>query len=365
MSMLAVAALASCNKEDAGEGSATGTSSLRFNISVPETYAIQDPGEAGTPTLNSVRVELLNGTSIVETRDLTSAQITSAQEATGVVLEQIPDAATSVKVIANGLATPSKAIADYQTTLAAVPFSGTGNITYTPTDTNTDGHKLKKATVIITAEVARIEVVGGIQVTEATNGYYAVDVEEVYINNYYAKSDDTAPYFVGGTAGAFATPNNFHDDKMMNTISTTATPATGAFYTTDDHNVGILTNKADAYQIFPQKDAAATPTSATAAQALPHIVLKVKVFKTAADYTGNNPLAGREWITIKTFNAAGALITNFEAGKIYRLDLNDLTDNFKPGVTPPVDPDPEDEKADLELKVTVTPWALVNMTPNI
>lgn len=359
MSMLAVAALASCNKDEAGNAPEVGNSSMQLKIAVPETYAIQDPGAAAAPKLISVRVELLNATSVLETRNLTTAQIASAQTADGTVLEQIPDAATSVKVIANGLATPSTAIADYQTKLAEVPFSGTGNITYTDSDTNADGHKLKKATVTIMAEVARIEIVGGINVNETTNGYYAVDVEKVYINNYLAESDATTPTYVVGAAFTGAT--NFADDEMMNTI---AIPETGAFYATD-HNIGILTDKADAYQIFPAKDVTKIPTVTTAAAALPHVVLKVKVYETAEAYTADKPMAGREWITIKTFKKSSELLTEFAAGNIYKLDLNDLTNSFKPGVTPPVDPDPETEKADLELKVKVTPWVLVNMTPNI
>lgn len=362
MSMLAVAALASCDKDEAGNALTGSTSSLEFKIAVPATMAIQDPGTAAAPTLTTVKVEMLNGTTVVETRDLTAAQITVAQAATGVVLEQIPDAATSVKVTANGLATPSTAIADYQTTLAAVPFSGTANITYAAGDVNTDGHKLKKAAVTIKAEVARIEIVGGINVDKTTNGYYAVDVEKIYINNYLATSNATAPYIVANNAaGDWVTPNNFATDMMTNTITE---PTTGSFYATD-HNIGVLTGKADAYQIFPAKDVTATPTVTTAAAALPHVVLKVKVYETAEAYTAGTPMADREWITIKTFKNGTDLITEFAAGNIYKLDLNDLTNSFKPGVTPPVDPDPEDEKADLELKVTVTPWVLVNMTPNI
>lgn len=361
MSMLAVAALASCNKDEAGNAPTGSTSSLEFKIAVPATMAIQDPGTATAPTLTSVKVEMLNATTVVETRDLTAVQITAAQAATGVVLEQIPEAATSVKVTANGLATPSMAIADYQTTLAAVPFSGTANITYTAGDVNSDGHKLKKAAVTIKAEVARIEISGGINVDKTTNGYYAVDVEEIYINNYLQTSTATTPYLVSGSAGGFATPNALATDKMMNTITE---PTTGSFYATD-HNIGVLTGKADAYQIFPAKDATATPTVTTAAAALPHVVLKVKVYETVDAYTAGTPMAGREWITIKTFKKGSELLTEFAAGNIYKLNLNDLTNSFKPGDTPPVDPDPEDEKADLELKVEVTPWVLVNMTPNI
>lgn len=360
MSMLAVATLASCNKDVEGPAKSE-TASMKFQISVPSTYAIQDAGTAAAPTLTSVKVELLKGASVLETRVLTSTEITDAQSTTGVILEQIPDAATSVKVMANALATASKAIADYQTTLAAVPFSGSAAIT-DPGVNNADGHKLKKAEVTIKAEVARVEIKGGINVTEAANGCYAVDVKEVYINNYLATSDATSAHFCGndGAGNWVAANNTFATDKMMNTITV---PTTGSFYATD-HNVGILNNKVDAYHIFPAA-ASAAGDKVKVEEELMHVVLKVAVYETAAKFAANEPMADRKWITIKSFKNGTTLIDEFEAGKIYTLDLNDLTVKFVPGVTPPVDPDPEDKKADLELKVKVTPWVLVNMTPNI
>lgn len=362
MSALAIATLASCNKE--GVSPTGDTSSLQFKISVPETKAIQDPGTATAPALSSMKVELMNASDVVlETYTLTSAQISADQSATGYVFEQVTDAATKVKVTANGLATPSTAIAAYQTTFAAVPFSGSSAITYSSGDVNTDGHKLKKAAVPIVSEVARVEVVGGINVDKAVNGYYAVDVLEVYINNYLATSTATTPYFVNHNTpgdGLWQTPNNFGTDKTWNSITTTA-PATGAFYATN-HNVGILTGKSDAYHIFPA--AASASDKATVESELMHIVLKVNIYKEAADYPAS-PVAEEHWITIRSFNDGSSLIDKFEAGKIYKLDLSTLTDKFKPGEEPPTDPDPESAKADLELKVTVTPWSIVTMTPNI
>lgn len=82
-------------------------------------------------------------------------------------------------------------------------------------------------------------------------------------------------------------------------------------------------------------------------------------------------MAGYDFITIRSFNEGANILSEIVAAKIYKIDLNDLTVNFKPNPTDPdkpivpVDPDPEMDKFDLKVNVTVTNWSETTITPNI
>lgn len=162
------------------------------------------------------------------------------------------------------------------------------------------------------------------------------------------------------------------------------------YYATDvvgpalGRNLGVAKTRAASYAIYSQAKAPTTlPTDAAALRAeMPHVVVKVKAYKDAADYANGTYIAGSEFITITLFSDAAAgqgnYITNFMGGYIYRLNLNDLLYSFignvpvpegvpTEGKDPqdPTDPDPEMPESQLVMTVEVLPWTIQNIYPNI
>lgn len=271
------------------------------------------------------------------------------------------------------------------------------------------------------------------QVTWFPNEYYAVDVEEIFINNIkirganYAanmhnwpgnqsttywpnwynafhldgwhtagvSADNTflcrgnmwdriaGPASGDGTADVDVPPVGSGSSKMP-VIIRKATELAGKsvhYNTTLHKDLGVLQGKAASFQIYAQKATSAVDDVENLKSELPHVILKVKAYKTEADYkngeTQNNTyVAGKQFITVKLFKNGADRITDFVSGKIYRLDMNSLLSSFVgsipvPGgessVTPadPIDPDPEMPGSQVEVSIKVVPWTIVNMTPEI
>lgn len=189
VSMLAVAALVGCNKDDApGAGTTGGEEAknllIQFNVA-PSTQAIETPG---TPTgaqtsITSATIYFYdaagaatnyNGTdnSLV----MTAADITAAMSTTGsgYIIEKVDAAVAKIEIKANGgESMTGKNVNGYQNAEdTSVPedfhkfleLAGSADITYdgTSTNPNGDGHKLYKAAVELVPALVRIEVTGGI-----------------------------------------------------------------------------------------------------------------------------------------------------------------------------------------------------------
>lgn len=143
-------------------------------------------------------------------------------------------------------------------------------------------------------------------------------------------------------------------------------------------NLGLANGKAAAYMLYAQSKGAGTSITAKNALMgeLPHIILKVKCYKTKDKYDKGEPESNKDYITLKLFTGTdGAYITKFVRSKIYRLDLNDLLSLFK-GEKPfkdaeieetsdPVDPDPEMPESKLTMTIKVENWTIENMKPVI
>lgn len=376
LSMLAVAALASCSNESNESVTDQGVN-MKFKFGVAETKAIQDPGTNNPVRVDDMTVYLRKGTNVIATHVLTTQQIAAAQTEAGVIFEKINPVVDNVKVIANTNAIGLNGnISAYQTALQSIPFEGEGAVVDNNKTNPNDGHKLVEASITIKGALARFEIKSGINVTEAANGVYAVDVKSIYINNYFRNMGTNKAFFGHNAdeslpwAGDWVSGTTFGADKTWNEISFNNSSA--SYYATN-HNIGVLDGKVDAYHLFPDSVAPGS-SKATVAANLPHIILEVEVYRTAADYASGTKIPYKRWITIRSFNdtTTGALITKFEGGKIYRLDLGALAGYFEPAdpsdptnpVTP-VDYYPEEEEVDLALYVTVEPWTIVSMTPNI
>lgn len=222
------------------------------------------------------------------------------------------------------------------------------------------------------------------------NEYYAVDVEEIYINNIKVTGPTSQPYLhpwpgddgkngwaewyksyhtdgwhKSGTSGnnKFLCMGNMWDRIIKENTGTgtwkkvdwaadglnipsvtgsglldmsclqagpvTLDPAKAEFYSTD-HNLGIIKNHAAAYHFYAQSSTSSNKE--TLSSQLPHIILKVKCYDSETNYKSGTIVDSYEFITIKLFSTSQTDLSkyesNFKSGYIYRLSLNDLLPFF-------------------------------------
>lgn len=235
-----------------------------------------------------------------------------------------------------------------------IPLIGSTTTIGGPTTPAGSKDKVYTATVKPTPDVARIEVCGKIVGQENAdthkNAFKNIDVEAVYMNNYLNKKADENRYYTpsdGNTAFA-GTPAL--KAEMNDAIAA------------DMKQKFEEKNVAAAYQIFPTK---AGETD------FDHIILKVKL-QYDLDVVKNRTQEFEEgYVTIVRYKdkAASSAIAKFEAGKIYKLDLAELSAHFKTdkegNPDTPVTPDPEHDGANkLTVKVETFTWEAVNITPD-
>ena len=108
---------------------------------------------------------------------------------------------------------------------------------------------------------------------------------------------------------------------------------------------------------------------------MPHFILKLTTRNTRGE-------SSTRWLTIRALrntDASDALITSFEAGKVYVLNASSIeiteysailtvTANGTPGKgipedKDPTDPNPEPQGKDLEVLVKIAEWIPVNVKP--
>ena len=131
-------------------------------------------------------------------------------------------------------------------------------------------------------------------------------------------------------------------------------------------------DKVIAYNLFPQTATNGTSASTTDVKtSMPHFVLKL-----ATSANGTTP---PRWLTIRALKAADALVTSFDAGKVYVLNAADININQYsaklkvtangtagpeiPEPVDPTDPNPEPVGKDLDVLVKITEWTIVNVKP--
>ena len=135
----------------------------------------------------------------------------------------------------------------------------------------------------------------------------------------------------------------------------------------------VEADKVIAYNLFPQTATNGTGASTTDVKtSMPHFVLKLA--------TNASGTASTRWLTIRALKAADALVTSFDAGKVYVLNATDIninqysaklkvtTNNDIPGPeipepVDPTDPNPEPVGKDLDVLVKITEWTIVNVKP--
>lgn len=201
--------------------------------------------------------------------------------------------------------------------------------------TDWDSHDAKKADVELKSLVSRFEV----GTVKAGTGLTTLTVEDVYVNFFYKESGKT-------------TDQSFTKTTWPLTLATPVafTPA----WATDAANAAVTSlagTKAYAYQMF-------------AGNLVPHIIFKVS--GTVADgYKLSDGMTGafaHKYITITGYKESGADITAIEAHKIYKLGLTNGGIEITPEI---ITPEPEQEKIDLQVNITVADWTSAEVTPNI
>lgn len=393
MAAFAALTLFSCSKEDTnlGQNGNQNAVNVKFVLGNTSSKSIDDSHPSGTylPKIKTITIYALDGSNVVLNTFKYTTQ-SAIDSLIGTVNGSNLDAPVGKKIVINSSATQIKVIANEtdKTNINDiqgfdnVPVSGTGTITKgAHAGTEADPYT---ATVTIAPDLARFEVFGAIKMNLVTNGYYAVDVEEIFINNTkltaagaaVLTATETTPWtnWYAAYNTASGTKKAMFDKIADNSLGANKPMAPvankGQYYLpagTATNSIGVIADKAAGYNMFPQKTTQATPTKDEVVSQMPHIVLRVKTYLTESDYNTGKFVAGKEFITIRSFTTDGTettRINNMAAGNIYSLDLNDLSDLFTP-TTDPTDPDPEGKKITVEVKVTVTKWTATNVKPEI
>ena len=368
---MALTLFASCNKKDEPKKE---VSKMTIRIDESALRSMEAPVPGGTTTaFESIKV-IVNDGEVVKT--LSEAEITEAASTTGHTFKVL---SKPVKVVveANGyeadpeIATLQKVAtvpADYDPTDAAksaaqiaifskkIPLIGTAEGAAITLDPNTPAGSKDKvyiATVKPTPDVARVEVCGKIvgqaNATTTKNAFKNIDVEAVYMNNYLNKKAD-ARYFTPSDGNTAFAADPALKAEMNDAI---AADMKGKFE---------AKQVAAAYQIFPTK---ASETQ------IDHIILKVKIQYDTNVVKNRTQEFEEGYVTIVNYKdkAASSAIAKFEAGKIYKLDLADLSEHFKTdkdgNPDTPVTPDPEHDGSNkLTVKVQTFTWTAVNIIPD-
>ena len=356
MAAIAMMALAlfSCNKKD--EPKKPENAVLRICINDSELRALGAGYANGDKTecMTDVVLTLDNGVTIkLENQDLKDAKDLDKG-----YTKEVNFAVNTVALTANGTVDNDTKIIDLQgkDLKTQIPLEAKATAVTTTTE---NGQTVYSVTLSPVPHVARVEVFGKIE-PKPTNGkqaFKSITVEQVYINNYLptrAAAKRTL-CVTNGKDGFKTAPETAMTDEIK----------------AADLDEFVAGTKVAGYQLFPIKEGEATGT-----EFYDHVILKIKI-----EYTDEAIAAKPElkkmterFVTMVKFvdATANSAIASFEAGKIYKLNLKDLSDDFKTGNdgTPdpknPDTPDPEpNAKRLLNVKVESFTWKAVNIKPDV
>lgn len=358
MAAIAMMALAlfSCNKKD--EPKKPENAVLRIRINDSELRALGESYKNGDKTecMTDVVLYLDNGAKIeLKNEDLTKAKSTEGcDKDVNYAVKTVALTANSTQPVNDNTSIKTLQGKDLKT---AIPLEAQA----TKTKTTTDGGKtIYSVTLEPKPHVARVEVFGKItpkeNATTHKNAFKSIKVEEVYINNYLDTRAATKRILclTNGNNGFKTAPEGVMTDKIE----------AGSL---SDFEQG---KKVAGYQLFP-KSAKETVGS----ELYDHVIIKIKI-EYSDDAIALKPelknMTERYVTMIKFVDTSSAAIDHFESGNIYKLDLKELSDDFKTGNdgTPdpnnPDTPDPEpNSKRLLNVKVIPYTWTAVNIKPDV
>lgn len=227
---------------------------------------------------------------------------------------------------------------------AAITGAGAPGATCTPT---------------INPEMARVEIKGSLG-----NSWIHLNdlkVKGIYINNIKLKRGDAMNALTRIASNmpawnaAYAVSGTF--ENMYNKDLGGGNPAVQGAGVTQ-----ITGGKADGYNFFSQKDDTfPLPTDKEGVMKKSiHVIMEVEFDKKVGG-------AGVEtgWLNVVALKeVGGSYITDFEAGKVYSIDLADIKDIMDVPV-PPVTPDPDPETVSVDLTVSIGQWTVVQVKPEV
>ena len=330
---------------------------LRICINDAELRALEAPVAAGAVTecLTDVVLTMDNGKTIT----LAGADLDAAKNLSTGYTKDIDYVVNTVALTANGLIaadTEIKSLQKADLTKVALEAPAT-KVTAT-----SDGQKtIYTVTLEPKPVVARLEVGG--KISPKPNGdkqaFKSITVEHVYINNYLStRNGDRYMNVTNGENNFAATPALVAE---MNDAIEAADK--GAFEKIE---------KVAGYQIFPVKKG----ETATKPEYFDHVILKLNIEYTPEALAADKTLAQKttRFVTIARFMmaATGDLDAGFQAGVIYKLNLDELSKDFNttdegtPDPNNPDTPDPEpNQKKQLVVKVKPYTWTAQNIKPDV
>lgn len=360
MKMAAIAmmalALFSCKKND--EPKKSENSVLRICINDSELRALGKGYNTGDKTtcMTNVVLHLDNGATI----ELKDEDLTKAKSQTGCD-KDVNYAVKTVALTANGIVNDNTSIKTLQNKdlEKEIPLEAQA----TNTQTTTDGGKtVYTVTLTPKPHVARVEVFGKItpkpNATSQKNAFKSIKVEEVYINNYLDTRAATNRILclTNGNNGFKTAPEGVMTDKIE----------AGSL---SDFEQG---KKVAGYQLFPK-----SANETVGVDFYDHVIIKIKIEYDPEAIKLKPELANmtERYVTMIKFidaTAPNTAIASFESGKIYKLDLKELSDDFKtkedgtPDPNNPDTPDPEpNAQRLLNVKVMPYTWTAVNIKPDV
>lgn len=332
---------------------------LKICINDAELRALGDKYETGATTTceTDVKIKLDNGTEIT----LAGQDLINAKDLTKGYKKDINFVVNTVSLTANGVIADDTKIIDLQGKDLATEIALAAPAT--PVQVTTEGDKtVYTVTLEPKPAVARLEVGGKIkgQANAAgVNAFKDITVEQVYVNNYL--STRVGPRYMcvtNGENGFGATPAL--EDVMNDEIKDADKAAFEGM------------TKVAGYYLFPNL-ASENPV---APDYFDHVILKLKITYTPEAIALDPSLEKKttRFVTIARFMIAAEtdLDGGFLAGTIYKLNLDELSKDFKttdegtPDPKNPDTPDPEpNQKKQLVVKVKPYTWTAQNIKPNI
>lgn len=304
--------------------------------------------------------------STVASYKLTGEQITAIQSGSGFKFTNLDPSVVNVYVVANvhSSTLPDRApgttltainakaqnISDQQTANAAsVVLANTGKTATStsavaaPNNVASNGNAQFEAKIELTPIVSRIQ----IKKVSADATITSFKLEGIYIDNFY-------PQMTIG--GAFTSITIQHATDKATFDATKAPYITTNLYDEsasglEKNPFGAATPQVYGYQIFP--------TTSTAHENVPYIILKISGITTTSNATRNFP-DGTYYVAVKAYKEAGtsaAPVTSFLPGNIYTVE--DIVVSEKNIVT-----DPTKSLINVTVNVTVKAWESTSLNPD-
>ena len=354
MAAIAMMALAlfSCKKDEPKKAE---NAVLCIRINDAELRALGQAYATGDETTCMTEVKLIldNGAKI----DLEGTELEQAKSATG-CMKPVNFAVNTVALTANGVVNDNTSIKTLQgkDLKTEIPLEAQATATTTST---AGGQTVYSVTLEPKPHVARVEVFGEIKPeanSAGKNAFKSIKVKHVYINNYLDTrvASSRTLCLTNGTNGFTTDPVAEMNDEIKEA----------------DLAAFVAGTKVAGYQLFPKKT-----NEAATAEFYDHVILKIEIEYSEEALKVKPELANmtERYVTmVKFMTATTGDLDHFESGMIYKLDLKDLSKDFKTGDdgTPdpnnPDTPDPEPNSKRF-LKVMVKPykWTAVNIKPDV